>query len=216
MPALILKDVTPILSRFIEHWSATDAALAPQSLILRGGYGVAQLTDDRTAFEANQQRVTESENTTEAASYRRRALRESLRERLRQFRAAVLSDFAETEFARAAPTIPLQSAGDAAWSKALTDLADLWTRLNNSDLDDFTAPLTLVGGYTVEQLIADTAALTDASHTAKQGEQASKNLRSTRDSHLKTVQAQLVRYRKAVQSRFPEGHALLASLPGLE
>jgi hypothetical protein len=216
MPALVLKDVPTILSRFIEHWSATNAALAPKSLVLRGGYGVAQLTIDRATFEANQTSVTESENTTETASEQRRTLRKSLRERIRQFRAALLSDFAETEFASAAPTIPLITAGDAAWSKALTDLADLWTRLNSADLEDFTAPLTLVGGYTVAQLIADTAALTAASHTLKEGEQASKNLRRTRDSHLKTVQAQLVRYRKAVLNRLPEGHALLASLPGLE
>ncbi len=176
MPALVLKDVPTILSRFIEHWSATDAALAPKSLVLRGGYGVVQLTDYRATFEANQTSVTESENTTETASEQRRTLRKSLRERLRQFRAALLSDFAETEFASAAPTIPLITAGDAAWSKALTDV----------------------------------------SHTLKEGEQASKNLRRTRDSHLKTVQAQLVRYRKAVLSRFPDGHPLLSSLPGLE
>ena len=216
MATLTLRDFPATLSRFIEHWSATDTALAPKPLVLRGGYGMVQLTADRTTFEANQQRVTESENTTQTASALRQTLRKSLRERIRQFRAALLSDFAETEFARAAPTIPLQTAGDAAWSKALTDMADLWSRLNSADLDDFTAPLTLVGGYTVAQLTLDTQALTEASHTLKESEQASKNLRRTRDSHLKTVQAQLVRYRKAVQSRFPEDHALLASLPDLE
>jgi hypothetical protein len=216
MPDMILRDTPAILSRFIEHWSATDTALAPKPLVLRGGYGVEQLTDDRDTFEANQQSVTESENTIETASQRRRTLRESLRERLRQFRAALLSDFTDTEFASAAPTIPMISAGDAAWHTALTDMADLWKRLNAADLDDFTAPLTLVGGYTLAQLLTDTAALTDASHTLKESEQATKNLRRTRDTHLKTVKAQLVRYRKAVLNRFSEGHALLSSLPGLE
>ena len=216
MATWALKDVLTVLSKFIEHWEAVDNALAPKSLVLRGGYGAAQLTADRDAFDANQQATVVAENSTETAARRRKALRESMRERIRQFRSAIQGDFADTEFASALPTIPLQTAGDAAWSAALTDLSDLWQRLNTTDLDDFTPPLTLVGDYTQAKLVADTAALTTAARDLKQSEQASKNLRRTRDSHLTTVHAKLVRYRKAIGNRFPEDHALLNSLPDLE
>ena len=216
MATWALKDVPATLSRFIEHWEAVDAALVPKSLVLRGGYGAAQLTADRDTFEANQQATVAAENSTGTASRRRKALRESLRERIRQFRSAIQGDFSDTEFASALPTIPLLTAGDAAWTTALTDLSDLWQRLNTTDLDDFPPPLTLVGDYTQAQLVADTAALTTAAHDLKQSEQACKNLRRTRDTHLTTVHAKLVRYRKAIQNRFPEGHALLNSLPELE
>ena len=123
MATWALKDVPTILSRFIEHWEALDSALAPKPLVLRGGYSVALLTEDRTVFEESEQAIVDAENTTQTSSSRRKALRESLRERIRQFRAAILGDFADTEFASALPTIPLQTASDAAWTKALHSVA---------------------------------------------------------------------------------------------
>ncbi|MBB6050698.1 hypothetical protein [Armatimonas rosea] len=203
------------MSRFLEHWFAVNAALAPDALTLRGGYDVAALAADRTTFEANAQAVTQSMNRSETAISRRKALRASLRERLRSFRATVLADFAETEFAAALPLIPSMTANDSLWEQTIHDMADLWARLNAASLPDFTPPLTLQGGYTHAELVAETAALVAATHDAKEAPQASTTLRKTRDTHLKTVQANLVRYRKAVTARFLQDHALILSLPNL-
>jgi len=214
MPALTIKEFSPLVSHFITHWSDVNTALTPHPFVLRTGYTVDQLGDDRRVFEESQSAIATAEGPLVLASGQRTALRQGLRERIRQFRGAVVGEFPEIAAGRV-PTIPVLTASDSVWDSTLGDIVALWTELNATTLPGFTPPLVLVGGYTVAQLAADKAELLYVAHTLKEGEQTPKTLRKTRDAHVKGVYQNLVRYRKAILNRFPADHPLITSLPEL-
>lgn len=111
---------------------------------MRTGYDVDQLGDDRRVFEESQSAIATAEGPLVLASGRRAALRQSLRERIRQFRGALLGEFPEIAAGRV-PTIPFITANDSVWDSTLGDIIALWTELNATTLPHFTPPDALLG-----------------------------------------------------------------------
>ncbi len=210
-----IKGSGPIIAAFVAHWEDVNGAVA-RPLTLRGGYGVGLLSADRTTLDEKNAQVAAADNAAETASGRKSAGRASLRERIRQFRGAVTGDLAGTEFAKAAPLIPVMTASDAIWTRALDDLIDLWLRINAADIPGFELPLLLIGDYSVADLSAERASLNRDSVESKEATQKATDRRRERDSHLKNIRGKLVRYRKAIDNRLETGHPLRDSLPTLE
>lgn len=142
MSTLAIKDSPRVLSHFITHWNDVNTALSPHPFVLRSGYTVDQLGDDRRIFEENQSAIATAEGPLILAAGQRTTLRQGLRERIRQFRGAVVGEFPEIAAGRV-PTIPVMTASDSVWDSTLSDIIALWTELNGTPLPGFTPPLTL-------------------------------------------------------------------------
>lgn len=200
---------------FLTHWAQVNTALAPKALTLKGGYSVASLKTDRDALAARLTTIVDADNAVQGARARRTTEQKDLKERLRQFRNAVIGSIADPELVAQLPVIPTTAAATSHWAKAFDDMASIWQKLETTPPAGFTGPLLLADGYTRAQFVTDLAAL-KATYTALTAAEASATLqRKTRTTQAKALRTRLVAYRKAVVGAFATGHPLLASLPGL-
>ena len=200
---------------FLTHWAQVNTALAPRAVTLKGSYTIANLKTDRDAYAAQLTVITNADNDVQAARAQRTTRQKALKERLRQFRNAILAQLGGTEFAAQLPVIPTSAAAPSHWSKAFDDMASIWQKLETTPPAGFDSPLTLADGYTRAQFVPDLAAL-KATYTAEiAAEGQAKVLRQTRTTQARALRTRLVAYRKAIVGAFATGHPLLESLPGL-
>ncbi len=90
----------------------------------------------------------------------------------------------------------------------LDDMADLWLRYQDAN-----PPVTLMGGYSLEDFTVDLAALKAAYTSHAAAESALAVARGKRNETQELIRQALLQYRKRIPSEFPEGSAILASLP---
>jgi hypothetical protein len=204
-----------LADQFLTHWAQVNTALAPRALTLSKGYTRANLQTDRDSFAALTTTLTDADNNVQGARARRKTEQNALKERLRQFRNAVLSQLPGSEAAAQLPLIPSATAATSHWAKAFDDMASIWLKIETAPPAGFTGPLLLADSYARAAFVIDLAAL-KATYTALTAAEGSATLqRKTRTTQAKALRTRLVAYRKAVVGAFAAGHPLLASLPGL-
>ncbi len=210
-----LDTYVSLTDTFLTHWTQVNTALAPKAVKLKGSYTIANLQTDRATFATQLTAIIDADNVVQGTRARRDTQQKALKERLRQFRNAVLGELSDTEPAAQLPVIPGDRAATSHWAKAFDDMASIWQRLETAPPTGYTGPLTLADGYTRAQFVTDLAAL-KATYTALTAAEGSATLqRKTRTTQAKALRTRLVAYRKAVVGAFAAGHPLLASLPGL-
>lgn len=217
MPITGVGSWLPVIDEFLQHWTDVNAALAPGSLTLLGGYSRASLVTDRAAVEAAVTDVQNKDNTTQIAREDRDIKRAGVRPRFLQFRAQVNGQLPGTRYIRAIPRTPnfLDSAGK--WRDRMDDMQNLWSTINANTppITGFAPPLTLAGGYLVLTFTTDSAALKASFTAVGNAEQAGQLSRQQRNTVFEPVYQRLKQYRQAVLGTFAAGHPLVDSLPKL-
>lgn len=218
MPISSLASYLSTMQDFITHWTAVNTELGGgggSSLILTGTYTVTSLTTDRTALETKIIAVEGALNTLQNAANNRDNLKGPMKERVRQFRAAVASFLKGSQYVRAVPKLPAFTASPGDFMRALDDMSSLWTQINANPPAGFTGPLKLQGNYLVAAFNTDVAAMRAAFAAWDAASQSLNISRGQRDMVLPPIPPRLSQYRQAVLATFPVGHALVLSLPAV-
>ncbi len=167
---------------FLAHWPLVNTALG-SALVLTGNYAVGNLTTDRASLSTQINAEVTAENASQAAIADRDIKRAALRERIRQFNAAVRGFFPGTTYAAQLPRIPGATAPLGEWAKTLQDVADIWAQINAIAPVPIGAPIPLIltGAYARATFIIDQTAMLAAFTTIESNQLAAENARLTRD-----------------------------------
>ena len=205
-------DVLKTAKQVLAHWPQVNAAL-PKPLLLQKSYTLANLTTDIAALESALQALPGQENAFGLVLTGRDTQKDVLKEKLKQFRAAVQSELAGTAFLHELPTQPHKQAAEASFLKTFDDAADLWERINALTPPDFTPPLTLADDYALAQFQANLQKLRDG---FQQGRVETSTTATHRQGVKDTTSAlweRVKQYRKGCVAKLPTGHALLTNVP---
>lgn len=200
---------------FIGHWTDVNAALAPGSLVLAGGFTLANLQTRRGELATSMTTLEGLINVLEGHRTDRFNQQGPLRERMRQLGHSVRGLLAGSPYVGQVPELVGESASPGKWTIAMDDNAHLWTNINATPPAGFTPPLVLFGNYLVADFNTDVAALKTTYTDLVQSEQDTDHARDQRDAIYQIIRDALVQYRLAVQGMFPEDHPLVTSLPRL-
>ena len=201
------------MQEFIAHWTAVNTDQGINPLVLTGGYAIGNLQSDRTALEAKITAVEGADNTRQNAANDRDLKKDPLRERIRQFRAAVQAFLKGSQYVKSAPKLPPFNSSPGEFMKALDDMANLWTTINAFPPPGFTPPLKLQGNYLVAAFNTDVTAMRTAFGLVDTADQNATIAREQRNQLLAPIRARLVQYRVAVMALYAPTHALFQSLP---
>ncbi len=215
MPFPVLSDALNKIDQYVAHWGSVNAALGATPLILRGAYALANLNTDRTAIATAFAAVQTADNNRQIAASDRDIKLAALKEKLRQFRAAVQGQIAGTAYVNALPVVPSASKTVGDWLNAFDDINNLWTQINAATIPGFTGPLKLSGGYLIATFGTDYTALKTTYTAVTTATKNATVAREQRNDLLDAVYNRLKEYTPFVQGLFPAGHALIASLPKL-
>lgn len=217
MPVTTIGSYISTAQDIIAHWTDVNAdriAAGGTELLLTGGYSLADFIADVNALQAAIDAIIGLENANVLASGDRDAQKDNLLDRLRQFRAALKLHFKGTAYANAAPRVPRATASQSKFTRAMTDMSDLWQRLDASGgIGGFTPPLLLRGGYTQAGLDTDIASLRTAYQEVDHAQNDLELARKQRDQLLDPLRQRMLQYRAAIQLEYGEGHPFTQSLP---
>lgn len=206
------------MDEFSAHWSQVNEVLDGEvgELKLQGGYTLSDFDADRAALREAADTLSNAVTLRQLAAAQRDELKEPLRARLAQFRAAVQGFLQGSPYQHALPVLPHQMAVESRYLNPLEDAAHLWERINaDTTLDGFTPPFVLMGGYTREDFLIDIAALRAAFLAVHNALGSERLARERRDTLLPPIRQRLNQYRAAVRASFPTGAAMVQSLPVL-
>lgn len=219
MPLTSIGSYLTTMDEFLAHWSQVNVELGgtPETQMkLKGGHTLADFTADQAALQAAITALPDLENDRQLAAADRDAEKANLRERLRQFRAAVSNELDETPYERALPKLVELGSAETKFLAAFDDMASLWAKINaDTTTPGFTAPLTLAGAYALAGFTVDLAGLRTGFKTVTNTESDARLARERRDQQLDDVRERLNQYRSAVEANFTPGDPLLETLPAL-
>lgn len=226
MPISSPSSFLPTIELFLSHWADVDVvvgALTPLKVgqanpnggapVLKVRGDLVTLKSDLTAARAA---VTGESVNLAVKRGTVRDLMEAVLGRYNQFASAVRSRYAEKAYARALPGAPSVGDSPETFLKAVEKAEALWAVINAA-LGPL--PLTLGAGtpgdpvYAVGQFTTDLAALRTVAQDIHKSEQKLTTLIELRNDIQQVIAPLLRDYRQAVAGRFPEGHALVESLP---
>ena len=214
MPLTTPSQYLKTVDEFVAHWGQVNTHLAPGQISLRG-YALSNLQANRATLAALMTAVQLADNVSQTASADRDIRKTDLKERLRQFRAMVAGQLADTSAASVLPKIPPFSAAPGTWIAAFDNVAGLWQDVNTAPPVGFAAPLTLSGGYGLASFSSETSALKNVFTAVTNAERGATMKRRERDALATAIKIRLREYRKSVAGAFVSGQALLETLPKL-
>jgi len=198
---------------FLGHWEAADTTLgAGNELKLKDGSARAVLLAQKDALVVKRAAVQAKLNVQEVARGDIELKKTDLLLRANQFNEKVRFLFGGTKWERALPQVPSQTDGQGPFTEPLDDAATLWLMIND---DPAIADVTLLGGYTQAQFVADIAALNAAFTTYTSAGKKADVVIEERNDIQDVIYELLKQYRQAVPTYFAKNHALVESLPTL-
>lgn len=209
---LISDEVLIDAKKVLVHWPQVNAAL-PKPLTLLSGYTLAAFITATNELELLLQTMPSSENAYGLALSEQNAAKDPLKARLKQFRAAVLSELAGSGYAKELPTQPIKTLGEAAFLKPFDDMSDLWRRINSDSIPGFTGPLLLAGEYTHAAFVAELAAMRATYQKTRESIEAGAQARARRNLLTKALWERIKQYRKGCIARLTEDNPLAKSIP---
>lgn len=203
----------PTVDEFIAHWTSANAALPPASpIVLAAAATVNTLTALRAELESQRAAVESARNGVELARAEIETLKAGLLERLNQFNLKLASLGPDSPFMRLRPKAFTLGEGIGRVLPPLDDLSDVWDRYNAAHA---AAPLTLMNGYTFVDFTTDLDSLKlayPAWASARNELSLTRGLRTETENKIRAI---LLQYRQRIPSEFPEGSAILETLPRL-
>jgi len=206
-----------LIDEFTQSWTDANAALSPASIVLPGGYALANFVADRASLALAMDDVVGKTNTLSIARTNRNLKQAAVAVRFKQFRAAVLALLPGSRYVDAIPRVPLLAEPDGVWRKLMQDLRDLWTaiNLNNPPISGFTPPLTLAGGYSILLFQGDQSQVNLAMDDAGKALQPLRIARTARDDQFEALYGRMKQYRQIIAAQFAPTSPVLLTLPKL-
>jgi hypothetical protein len=209
MPITGPASYLPTLDHFIPHWTAANAELgAAGPIVLAGSMTVAGLTTLRDTLESQRAAVEVARNGVEGTRANIEGLKAALLERLNQFNDKLESLGASPVFLRMRAKAYSQGDGMGRVIPPLDGQADVWARYEAAE-----PAMTLRGGYTRADFLAEIAALKAAYQAHGQARHDVMEARAKREATQEKVRTVLVQYRKRIAVDFAEGSAIHSTLP---
>ena len=211
MPLTGPASYLPTTDEFLAHWGSANAALgAAGPIVLMGGAGVGALLTLRTQLQTVRAQIESLRNDREAARFLVDATKAALLERLNQFNLRLRSEAPGSKWERMLPKAYTVSEGMGRVIPPLDDVADLWQRYEDEE-----SALNLMGAYTRANFTNDLVALKAAFTALASADNALGVKRGERTDLENRIQPILKAYRQRIPAEFPEGSAILTTLPRL-
>ena len=211
-----LKAYHQLMDTFIAHWTAVNAALGGNPLVLpEGGPTLALFQAHKTALTSLYQAVESGDNQAQTGAADRDGLRDDLLTRLSQFRTTVTGLLPGSRYAQALPKTPPKTASQGVIVKALQDGLSVWEQIEADASVTLSKPLVLADSTTRASLTTGFASLQSAYSAIAAGKAAAAQARAERNVLLKALDKHMKQYPKTVKALLPKGHALLANLPSV-
>ena len=219
MPLTDIGSYVTVGEEFKSHWTDVDAervAGGGSVLVLPDAYSRVNLTTDVAGVATAITGQEDLDNAVALATTNRDNRKQTLRDRLIEFRDAVQFRLKGSGYVRALPDTPQPNASEQKFLKALDDMASGWLRINaDATVPNFTPPLLLRGGYALATFQPELAllrvsyqAVTDAENDARIG-------RSKRDVLLEPLRDRFVQYRQAIGVEYGPLHPWTTTLPNV-
>lgn len=199
------------------HWTDVNTNRAANSLTplaLTDGYAVGDLTVDISVVASANTDIEDLDNAFDIAAVARDSSKESLRDRMIEFRKAVAYRLPDSGYERALPKTFRPQGSEQKTLKALDDMASVWTRIDaDTGSPNFTPPLLLRASYNVATFTADVATLRTNYKAVTDAENDLRIARRQRDVLLDPFRDRLVQYREAIRVEYGDEHPFFLSLP---
>ena len=206
---------------FIAHWTAVNAILGANPLLLRGTYSLANFTADRAALQTAITALEPLTNALDAAIADRDIKKANIKPRVLQFRNAVRHYLSGNPLENSLPTQPAISSVESKFLKPFDDVAALWATVNAlpatgaGSVPGFTPPLLLLGSYPIATFNTELTALRTAYLAVSNAQVNAKIARERRDVLLPNLRLRMEQYRKAILALYPVTDPFVQSLPSL-
>jgi hypothetical protein len=218
MPITGPSSYPPTINTFVTHWTEVNSALgAGNELTLAEGITLADLT-------AHGEELVELRDGVTDAGVDRSLAREllnnqitALQARLVEFNEKVRADMPGSAYERILPVAFAVGDAEGTVRDTLRQMRTLWGKINaiSPVPTGLTLPMVLRGGYTQAMLGTDLDSLRQAYTALTTADQALKLARELRNDKQDVIYPILKNYRLKVPTKFPEGDALVDSLPAL-
>lgn len=200
---------------YADHWNNAETALG-QAITLPNGTTHDSFTDKATDAQTAQTTLITRTNDMESAMQARDNTLGPLQSTASLFNAYVRASTPGSTFVKMLPKIPPITAAGVKWGKVLSDLEQVWTRLDATTPGAYpalTLPVTLSNGTARAQFTPALAAfitvLKDLQSAVNDIKEAQGTLRNLGTS----INGDISAYRKLIRSLFPAGHPIRTSLP---
>jgi hypothetical protein len=219
MPITDIDSYVSTADAFIEHWTDVDADRVANTLppiTLQGTFDLAGFQADRDALQAAITGLAGFENALTVAASNRDSTKDSLLERLRQFRSAGDLHLKGSSYYGSIPTLPNSGASESKFLRPFDDVANLWATINaDMNIPGLTPPLLLRAGYAVATFNTDLAGVRTVYRTVRDAENNHDVARRKRDVMLEPLKERMLQYRSAIELEYAEGHPFRDTLPDL-
>ena len=216
MPLSGVATYVPTINAFISHWNELNGEVG-NPVKLEGGFGLAELMALRGQLEATISDVAQKDQLRDTATLQKDALLTSIRDRAKQFRAALASQMPSTPYMKSLPSLPTYTAAPNLQMQALDGMMAIWQAIdaNNPPIPHFEPPLVLSGGYGRGHAFTDVTALRTALNAFTQASQEAQRARGQRTALMQNAAKRLRQYRQAAVAFLPSNSMLLESLPSV-
>ena len=224
MPISGASSFVPTINEFLPSWDLVNTALgAGGPLVLRNPNGPVPPTVNRAALitmrddlQLKHTDITGQINNVELAAAALKTMKVALHLRGGQFNDAVRSDLAGTAFAEALPLLPQPGDGQGVFIEPMDDISTLWAKINAATgIPGFTAPLLLLGGYSLADFNTALGLLKTQFETVRK-EQFLVSFKITERNRMQDlIYPVLKAYRQAVPTKFAATDPLVVTLPKL-
>lgn len=208
----------------ITHWQQANASTSAilisideNPITLKGGYTLAQFQTEIASFSAKIDQTRAERFQRDMAAAQRNIQKGLVRDSLTRFRAAVTNQLMGTPYASNLPTLPVLTADESKYKEPFLKMQERWRGIDSLGVSiaDFSAPLVLGNGLTIDGFVDQLAELDTAYRALDRSDTLLETLRRERDALMPVLKERVVQYKNALIDRFGKTHPLVQSLPAL-
>lgn len=204
----------PTIDSFQSHWESVEARLG-RPITLRSGLTRTGLVALRGQVATSIAAVTTAFTAYTVEVGKKDIARGEVAPLVAVFNRAVRGALTGSGYEHNLPDAlsPLSAQADLLQTLAVVEAR--WTQINGATIPGFTGPLTLPGGLTLAQFVAQRSALQAAFLALEKAETTLSVARKERDTVLKVVKTTLVEYRRRIAGLFAKDDPITTSLPAV-
>lgn len=196
------------------HWEHVENDILGHPFPLSDGTSRETFLDYLEQYQTAYQSARTARNSLVMALFLRDKRKESLAWVIPNFRAALRYQLSGTSFAGSIPLQPRKVDTETVFLRAYDKLAHLWEQVNAEPAQgQFTPPLTLAGGMTLQGLRDEIAALREEYLAVKQAELDLKLARAQRDDAYRALRTRMRLLREALAAHLGPDHYMVAATP---
>jgi len=201
----------------IPHWQNANTLSTARPIVLSGGYTFIDFLQDRDTLGTKIDLVRTCSLQRATAAARRDGSKQSIRDFLTRYRAAVLSQLRDTPYARNLPRLPSLGSDETHYKEPFLRAVEQWKIINSlgATVLGFTAPLVLGDGATLETFVDALSQLEELYREMNIADTALDCGRQERDALLEPFKKRMQQYKAELLYRFGASHPLVQSLPDL-